>query len=122
MKLKPLSQTFNDGVLQIYSVDNIAEAGNLAKDGLRPKDTNAIPYEERTVGMSRFWTAMQMQTTIIQILRIPRINGVSINDVVIPIDGEQYKIKQVQLVKDIEPSCMDLSLEKVSVKYDIKGY
>jgi hypothetical protein len=122
MKQQPLTQPFNDGVLKVYSVGNIAEPGDLAKSGLTLKFQNAIPYEERTVGITRFYSAKQDQNTIEQLLRIPRMNGISRNDVVIPIDGEQYRIEQVQSVKDVEPHCLDLSLERVSVAYDIKVY
>ena len=121
MKLKPLTQQFNDGVLKVYEVTNIAEAGDRPKDGLIPKFNGAVPYEERTVGITRFYTGKQTQNTIEQLLRIPRVNGISRNDIVVPIDGEQYRIEQLQSINDIEPRCLDLSLERVSVAYDIKG-
>ncbi len=114
-------QTFNDGVLTVYKVGNIAGLGNMPKEGLIQKFTNAIPYEERTVGVTRFIANKQENTLIEQLLRIPRINGIAREDVVIPIDGEQYRIKQVQSINDVEPRCLDLSLEKVVTKYEIKG-
>lgn len=120
--MKPITQTFNDGVLKVYEVTNIAEPGDRPKDGLKLKFENAIPYEERTVGVTRFYTGKQAQNTIEQLLRIPRVEGISRNDIVVPIDGEQYRIEQIQAINDVEPRCLDLSLEKVSVAYDIKGY
>lgn len=114
-------QTFNDGVLKVYEVTNIAEPGDRPKDGLELKFENAIPYEERTVGITRFYTGKQAQNTIEQLLRIPKVEGISRNDIVVPIDGEQYRIEQIQSINDVEPRCLDLSLEKVSVAYDIKG-
>jgi hypothetical protein len=122
MKLKTLSQPFNDGVLTVYTVGNIAAPGNMPKDGLAPKFSSKIPYEERTVGVTRFYAAKQEQSTVNQVLRIPRINGMSQADKVVPIDGEQYDIVQIQFINDIEPPSMDLSLQLRSVKYDIKGY
>lgn len=119
MKLKPLTQTFNDGVLKVYSVGNIAEAGNMPKDGLTPKFDKNIPYEEKTVGVNRFNVAKQNQDMVEQLLRIPRINGISRGDKVIPIDGEQYDIIQIQYINDVEPRSMDLSLEKLSTKYEV---
>lgn len=120
--MKPITQTFNDGVIRVYEVTNIAEPGNRPKEGLVLKYEAAIPYEERTVGVTRYYTGKQSQNTIEQLLRIPRINGISRNDVVVPIDGEQYRIEQIQSINDIEPNCLDLSLERAAVKYDIKGY
>ncbi len=112
-------QTFNDGVVSIYTVGNIATAGNMPKEGLTLKFEKPLPYEERTVGMGRYWAAMQNQVKVQQMLRVQRINNLSTQDVAIPIDGEQYKIVQVQYPKDVEPPCMDLSLERLVAEYDI---
>jgi hypothetical protein len=114
------TQTFNDGILDIYEVKNIAEAGKKPVKGLTKKKASALRFEERTVGMSRFWTAKQSQVQINQMLRTPRINSVSTQDVVITNGGKQYEIKQIQYIPDVEPPCMDLSLERLVAAYDIK--
>ena len=118
---RPITQTFNDGVLTVYEVTNIAPLGDRAKPGLKSMFNNSIPYEERTVGITRFVANKQEQSIIEQLLRIPRVNGIARENVVIPLDGEQYRIEQVQTINDVEPRCLDLSLEKVVVKYDIAG-
>ena len=114
---KPITQTYNDGVIAVYNVGNIAAPGNRPKDGLLLK-FESIPYEERTVGVTRFVLNMQAQSTIEKLLRIPYVKGISRDDVVVPIDGEQYKIKQVQIIKDVEPKSLDLSLERVANRYE----
>jgi hypothetical protein len=119
MKLQTLTQAFNDGIVSIYSVGNIAEPGNMPQEGLTLK-VGPLHYEERTVGMSRFWTALQANAKVEQMLRVPRINCVSPQDIAIPNDAMQYKIIQIQYPKGIEPPCMDLSLERVDSNYDIK--
>jgi hypothetical protein len=116
--MKPKTQTYNDGIVKIYSVGNIAAPGNMPKDGLTLK-ISPLRYEERIVGMGRYWTAMQVQAQIDRIIRVPRIESISSQDVAIPIDGKQYQIKQVQYVPDIEPPSMDLSLERLEAAYDI---
>lgn len=113
------TQTFNDGALKLYEVQNIAEDGNMPKDGLVLKHSS-VRYEERTVGISRFWTAQQFNSTIERVLRIQRVPNVNRNDIVIPNDGQQYTIKQIQLIKDVMPISYDLSLERVDADYDIK--
>jgi hypothetical protein len=118
MKPKTLTQTFNDGTVDVYSVGNIAEAGNMPKDGLTIKISN-LRYEERTVGMSRFWTAKQEQAQIEQLIRAPRVNSITTHDVAI-LEGQQYDIVQLQYIQDIEPPCMDLSLERLEVAYEVK--
>lgn len=112
------TQTFNDGIVNIYSIGNIAEAGNKPKEGLTIK-VSSLHYEERVVGMSRFWSAMQTSAKIDLILRTPQLREVSSQDVAIPIDGKQYKIVQIQYPPDVEPPSMDLSLERVDADYDI---
>lgn len=116
--MKPTTQPFKDGVVKIYKVTNISLPGNMPKDGLVIK--NNLRYDERTVGMSRFWTAMQAQVKVEQLLRVPRLNTISTQDIAIPIDGEQYKIIQIQYPQDAEPPCMDLSLERIDSDYEIK--
>lgn len=115
---KPKTQTFNDGIIDIYSVGNIATPGNMPKDGLTAKVSN-LRFEEHIVGMSRYWTAKQDQAQISLLVRAQRINSVTTHDVAI-LNGQQYGILQVQYLNDIEPPCMDLSLERLEVTYEIK--
>jgi len=118
MKLPTQTQSFNDGIVNVYSVGNIATPGNMPKDGLTIRISN-LRYEERIVGMSRYWTALQDQAKIEQLIRVPRINSVTVHDVAI-LNGQQCDIKQVQYIQDIEPPCMDLSLERLEVAYEVK--
>lgn len=117
MKLPTQTQTFNDGIVNIYSVENIAASGNKPKYKTSTKIEN-LRFEERIVGMSRYWTALQEQAQIEKLIRVLRINSVTIHDVAI-LDGQQYDIVQVQYFPDVEPPCMDLSLERLEVAYDI---
>lgn len=116
--MKPTTQSFKDGVVKIYMVTNISLPGNMPKDGLVLK--NSLRYDERTVGMGRFWAAMQAQVKVGQLLRMPRLSAISIQDIAIPNDGEQYKIIQMQYIDGVEPPSMDLSLERVDSAYEIK--
>jgi hypothetical protein len=118
MKLPTLTQTFNDGILHIYSVENIAESGNLPKDRLKAKISN-LRYSERVVGMVRYWTAFQNQIQINQMVRTQRIDSVNVHDVAV-LNGKYYDIVQIQYVQDVEPACMDLSLERLETEYEIK--
>lgn len=114
------TQYFNDGVVNIYSVGNIAPPGNMPKEGLTLK-VGPLRYKERTVGMGRFWTAMQAQVKIDQVIRVQQLRSISTQDIAIPNDGKQYEIKQIQYPEDVEPPVMDLSLERVEADYDIEG-
>lgn len=117
--MKP--QTFNDGVVYIYSVGNISEPGNMPKEGPTLK-VGPLRYQERTVGMSRYWAAMQTQARIDLVLRMPQLRSVSLHDVVVPVDGDQYRIVQIQYPNDMESPVMDLSLQRLEAAYDITGH
>ena len=117
MQLKTLTQTFNDGIVMFYSVGNISDPGNMPKDGLTLKNT--LRYEERTVGMNRFWGGLQVNVNVEQLIRVPRINAISSQDIAI-INENQYRIKQIQYINSVEPPSMDISLERLEADYEIK--
>ena len=112
-------QQYNDGILRVYTVGNIAQPGNMPKQGLTLKLENPLRYEELKVFDSKFWAASQDNTKIERLLRIPRVDDVVRDDMVIPIDGKQYKIVQIQYPVDTLPKSMDLSLQRLEVAYDV---
>ncbi len=112
------TQTYNSGALSVYRVENAAEGGKMPKDKLTVK-LPLLRYEERTVGMARYWAGMQNTAQITRMLRVPKHTGVSPQDVVITDDGKQYKIEQIQYIEDVTPKSMDLSLERVTKNYDV---
>ena len=117
--MKRQTQTFNDGAVNIYSVGNIADPGKMPKQGLSIK-VPGLRYDERTVGLSRFWVAKQANAQVDLLIRTPQLRNVSTLDIAVPKDGEQYKIVQIQYPEDVEPPVMDLSLQRLGVAYDIK--
>jgi hypothetical protein len=104
------TQTFNDGVVKIY---------DLTGDVLALKRT--LNYHERTVGMSRHYTAKQAQVKIAYVLRCPRLRDVSAQDIAIPLDGKQYRIEQIQYPEDVNPPVMDLTLEELTADYSLRS-
>ncbi len=112
-------QQYNDGILRVYTVSNIAQPGNMPKQGLTLKITNPLRYAELKVFDSKFWSASQDGTKIERLLRVPRVDEVVRDDKVIPVDGKQYKIVQIQYPVDVIPKSMDLSLVRLEVAYDI---
>ena len=114
--MKKKTQTFNDGVLDIYLVENISQEGNMPIDKLTLK-IGALRYENRKVGMSRFWIAQQATAKIDKMVRVPKLKITS-QDVAL-IDGDQYRIMQTQDIDDVSPVSMDLSLERLEVKFEV---
>lgn len=111
-------QQYNDGILAIYKVGNIAEPGNMPKDGLNVK-YDSLRYEERTVGITRNNLAKQDHSQIDNLVRVQRLDDVCVHDVV-SIAGKQYDIYQIQYINDVSPRSMELSLQRLEVAYEIK--
>jgi hypothetical protein len=117
--MKPTTQKYNDGLLTISKVSNTADAGELPVDGLTPKHTE-ISYDNRTVGMSRFWQGKQVDVRIDRLIRCPTLPDVHPLDVVTTEDGQTYQIEQIQYPKDVEPPSMDLSLSVIKVDEELQ--
>jgi len=111
----PPIQSFNDGILSVYSVER--DSGGV--ESLIVKYP-LLRYSERTAGMSRFWKAKQFNVDITKVFRIARREDISGQDVVVLPDLRQYIIKQVQYPTDVTPPCCDLSLERVEHVYGFK--
>lgn len=112
---------FNDGVAIIYRADNIAEDGERPEIKLIP--LRKVMFAYRTVGMARYFEAMQNQIKISKMILIPRYADVDTNDIVI-INGDntQYRIEQVQHKNDTKPVTTQLTLSaiKAGEEYEIK--
>ena len=106
-----------DGLVRIYSVANTAAEGDAPAEALTLKA--CMRYAERTVGIGRFYAALQNNVDVKYVLRCRRIREVTTQDVAVPTaDGKQYKIVQIQYPEGIEPPVMDLSLERLDADYE----
>lgn len=117
--IKAKYQSFEDGVVSIYKVSDIALPGDMPVDGLVLKQS--LRYKERTVGLNRFYSALQNNIKVDLVIRCPEVRGLSesTNDILvaIPIDGQQYKVMQIQYIEDSKPPSMDLTLERLGEPY-----
>ena len=111
------TQTFNDGIVKIYSVGNVSVPGGIPKEELTLM--RMLRYKERTVGFNRYYVAMQNNIEVAFVIRCQQLRDVKPNNVAILIDGDQYRIRQIQYPEDIDPPVMDLTLERVGELYDV---
>lgn len=109
--------SFGDGIAEIYSVKNVAEEGDRPKEKLILKEH--LRFENRTVGLQRFFDAAQEKINISRVISAPLIFSVSTQDVVI-INGNQYEIKMKQEKFDTRPASMLLTLSDVEEVYEIE--
>lgn len=117
--LKAKFQSFEDGIVGIYKVGDLAEPGDMPSEGLILK--NFLRYHERTVGMGRYYAAMQNNIKVDFVIRCPEVRGLSekATDILVAIliDGQQYKVMQIQYIEDAQPPSMDLTLERLGESY-----
>lgn len=106
-----ITQNFNDGVLTVYSQTDSAQPGFQPKPELTQKIT--LRYEERRLGIQRYYAAAQSQQRIERVVRVPKTGKVSAQDVVMTQDGGQYRIEMVQTVPDVFPASVDLTLSRI---------
>lgn len=99
-------QTFNSGIVRLAYI--------LQGERLRYKG-NPLRYNERTVGLRRFFQADQVGRKISKVIRVPKIKDISENDVAI-INNNQYSIVQMQNIDDTKPKCWQLTLEKIKTR------
>lgn len=116
-----LYQTYNDGYLLIMQAemeddpDPTKEQSEVLKS-LFPK----LYYDERTVGISRFYQGKQSDVKIDRLVRCPRQKKVLSTHYAITEDGEQYYIRQIQYPVGVEPPSMDLSIEMIKSKLQVE--
>lgn len=107
--------TFDDGIIKVYAVKNIADPGEKPRDGLICKSSHYFGYE--TVGIQRHYTALQAKEKIAEVVHIWRDRDIHGDDVCI-IDGCQYRCALVQHASDENGlQITRISLERLGEKY-----
>ena len=112
-----VSQPFSSGVVKIYKVENIAVPGFKAKAELTQTET--LFYEELRLGINRYYSGKQNQVEIECVIRTPRRESVSSQDIAITENGKQFRVDLVQLATDAYPPSMDLTLTRVEQEYEV---
>ncbi len=112
-----ISQTYNDGVVLICEVKDIAEPGYAPKEELLPK--YKVGYQERQMGIQRYYAAQQNQIQIERVIRVQRGIAVDSQNVAVTEDGHQYRIDLVQTVMDVYPPSLDITLAKIDHEYEV---
>lgn len=102
-----ISQTYNDGIVKIFTVSDGATPGY--QPVIKATMKHSLPFEERALGITRLFMGRQNRVEIEKVVRIPRLN-VSTQDLAQTQDGKWYRIDSVQSVQDVRPASLDLSL------------
>lgn len=114
-----ITQNYNDGIVTIYRVTDSAEPGHKPVQKLQEKIV--LRYEERRLGIQRYYAGQQNQVEIQRVIRTQRSSAVSNQDVAVTEDGRQYGINMVQMTEGVYPPSMDITLAKIEQKYEVEN-
>lgn len=114
-----VSQRYNDGVVRIYSVEDTAAPGYAPVETPTLKIT--LRYEERRLGITRYFSGQQNQLQIDRVLRVQRAGKITSQDIAVTEDGQNYRVDLVQSVPDVWPESMDLTLSKIEQIIETEG-
>lgn len=107
-----ISQTYNSGIVRIYSVTDVARPGYAAQEQLSYLGT--LSYEEQRLGIQRYYQGRQNQIEVERVVRVQRAVPINNQDIAVTEDGRQYRIDLVQSVADVYPPSVDLTLAKIT--------
>lgn len=113
---RDITQPFNDGVVTICNVTDVAKPGYAPVEKLEEKIK--LRYEEQRLGINRLYQSRQAQVEISRVIRVPKARDISAQDVAV-LGGKQYRIDTVQKVMDAYPPCVDLALVKIEQEYEV---
>ena len=105
-----VTQGYNSGVVTVYAVTDSARPGYQPVEALIEKIK--LRYEEQRLGLQRYYDAMQNQIQVERVIRVPRAEQITSQDVAETEDGRRYRIDLVQTVDGVWPPSQDLTLVK----------
>lgn len=111
--------TFDDGILTIYSVENIGEPGMMPVTGLVEKEKYYYGFD--TLGINRYYTALEAQQQIECVVNVPGWSNIAATDICALENGDQFRIVMRQPTADENGlRITKLSLERMNENYVIK--
>lgn len=112
---------FDAGMVQICTLQNIAEPGEMPKEAL--SQVSAAMFEERTVGYNRFYASKGVNEQVDLLIRVWRNNTARIGMYAVLTCSEndgQYRILNVQhMLDDDGLKVTDLTLQRMGRMYEI---
>lgn len=115
-----ISQSYNDGLVTIYSTSDGAQPGYQPRLQLTPK--GVLPFEEQRLGVTRIYEARQAQSEIERVIRVPRTPAFEIfaQDAAQLVNGTRlYRIESAQTTTDVYPASVDLALSRITQRTEV---
>lgn len=111
-----ISQQFNDGAVEIYSVTDKAAPGYQPRKGAKLK--YQLRYADRKLGLNRIYLGRQNHVEILKVIRVPKVD-ITTKDIAVTHDGTQYDIDTVQEAMGVYPPSLDLSLKAITHRIEV---
>lgn len=110
-------QTFTDGLATFHHVKNDAGKGNLPKYTM--EEFLSVPFTEKKIGDVRYYAAMQADSKISKVIRIPRVGGIEPAGDIVTISGDdrQYRVQKTARNTMTTPESLDVTLEVSKQSY-----
>ena len=110
-------QTFTDGLAIFHRVKNEAGKGDRPKYAM--EELLRVPFTEKKVGDVRYYAAMQADSKISMVIRVPRVAGIQPSGDVVTLSGDtrQYKVQKVARNTMTVPESLDVTLEISKTQY-----
>ena len=109
-----ITQGYNDGVVAIHKTEDTAKPGYQPVITLVEPAAWRLRYAELRLGIQRYYEARQNQVEVERVIRVPRVAGITSQDVAVTEDGRKYRIDMVQSADGVYPPSLDLTLAKIS--------
>lgn len=107
-----ITQSYNDGDVEIYKLKDAAAAGHKPVKSLGDR-IGKFRYAEMHVVINRYYAAQQNQIRIDRVIRIPCGAEITNQDVLQTEVGAWYRINKVETVLDVYPKSYDLALTRI---------
>lgn len=108
---KATFETYNDGLCSIREIDEDGNAG---------EEIESLRYQERMVGIKRYYEAMTNKVQVDRLIRVQHRPWLSTEYLAV-IGGQVYEIVQAQAVPDALPKSNDISLHLTRKRRDAGG-
>lgn len=115
-----ITQAYNDGMVAICRETDTALPGKLPQP--RADQKIRLAYEERRLGLQRYWSAQAVEVRVDRVLRVQdpgQAGTINTQDIAVTEDGRQYRIEMVQLMTDVYPRSLDLTLQRIDPVYEV---
>lgn len=90
--------TFDDGVLEVYRMENTAPPGAMPKETPVLQDRHYFGYD--TLGFQRYYTALQAKQQVAAVVNVPLWSDIRVSDLVVLDGGDSYRVQLAQRMKD----------------------